>query len=185
MIAKISSSYLADVNILITHCVLTHVHSVRGRVPPYCTSMIHLSYLNSRFHVFFLHLILQLSLHNIHGVLASFFFFRIFILPSGWTDGWMDKTSNITPLSRPCFTVSNAVLKLFQALDPASIISLSLPHFLSFWILKVVTTSSQENCNEEKSLPWRNSNLRNGALVAWIITDSQGAYLPLGQQHMQ
>lgn len=55
----------------------------------------------------------------------------------------MGKTSSITPLSRQCFTVSNAAQKLFQALDLASIICLSLPHFLSFWNLQAVTTSSQ------------------------------------------
>lgn len=65
----------------------------------------------------------------------------------GGTDGWMGKTSNNPPLSRQCFTVSNAVLTLFQALDPASIIRLSLPYFPSFLEFAGSHHEEPRNCN--------------------------------------
>lgn len=68
-------------------------------------------------------------------------------------DGWIKDPTLLHSVDHILQSANYAVLKLFQALDPASIISLSLPHFLSFWILQAVTTSSPGNCNQKKSLP--------------------------------
>ena len=47
-------------------------------------------------------------------------------------DGWIKDPTLLHSVDHILQSANYAVLKLFQALDPASIISLSLPHFLSF-----------------------------------------------------